>query len=95
MPQVSPEGLQVLTGVCGRGRQPCSSSSPVSGAGNEEAIQFRFVDWLVQLKPANGISDKSPYFTIQTLQYTAADYFLSVAVHTKLFELLIPLCEAL
>lgn len=95
MPQVSPEGLQVLTGVCGRGRQPCSSSSPVSGAGNEEAIQFRFVDWLVQLKPASGISDKSPHFTIQTLQYTAADYFLSVAVHTKLFELLIPLCEAL
>lgn len=95
MPQVSPEGLQVLTGVCGRGRQPCSSSSPVSGAGSEEAIQFRFVGWLVQLKPASGISDKSPHFTIHTLQYTAADYFLSVAVHTKLFELLIPLCEAL
>lgn len=95
MPQVSPEGLQVLTGACGRGRQPCSNSSPVSGAGNEEAIQFRFVGWLVQLKPASGISDKSPHFTIQTLQYTAADYFLSVAVHTKLFELLIPLCEAL
>lgn len=98
MPQVNPEGLQVLTGVCGRGRQPCSSSSsssPASGAGNEEAIQFRFVGWLVQLKPASGISDKSPHFTIQTLQYTAADYFLSVAVHTKLFELLIPLCEAL
>lgn len=91
--RLAPRGLQVLTGVCGRGRQPCSS--PVSGAGNEEAIQFRFVGWLVQLKPANGISDKSPHFTIHTLQYTAADYFLNVAVHTKLFELLIPLCEAL
>lgn len=67
----------------------------MSGAGNEGAIQFGFVDWLVQLKPATGISDKSPYFTIQTLQYIAADYFLSVALHMKLFELLIPLCEAL
>lgn len=94
MPQVSPSELQVLTGPCGRGKQPCSSST-MSGAGSEEAIQCKLVDWLVQLKPANGISDKSPCFIIQTLQYTAADYFLSIAVHMKLSELLIPLCEAL
>lgn len=92
VPEVSPEGLQVLTGACGRGGQPCSSST-TSGAGNEEAIQLRFVDCLVQLKPANGISGKSPCFTIQTPQYTAADYFLSVAVHMKLFKPLILLWE--
>lgn len=54
--------------------------------------QFRFVDWLVQLKPANGISDKSSCFTVQTLQYIAADCFLNAAVH---MELLILLCDAL
>lgn len=80
VPQVSPEGLHILTGACGRGRQPCSTST-MSGAGNDEAIQFRFVDWLVQLQPANGISDRSPDFTIQTLQYRAADYFECCSSH--------------